>query len=128
MPREIIVPKNSAPPMAPYSPGCRADNILYVSGMFALDGNGALVGAGDVKKQTRQVLELIKSVLEAAGGSLSDVTFNHVFLANMSDYSAMNEVYREYFPKDPPARYCICVELVKPEFLVEITAIAHLKK
>jgi aminoacrylate peracid reductase len=65
-------------------------------------------------------------VLEAAGGSLKDVAFNHIFLKDLKDYAAMNEVYREYFPKDPPARYCIRADLVKPEFLVEIASIAHL--
>jgi enamine deaminase RidA (YjgF/YER057c/UK114 family) len=66
--------------------------------------------------------------LEAAGGSLKDITFNHIFLTDMSNYAGMNEVYREYFPKDPPARYCIRADLVKPGFLVEIASIAHLPR
>ena len=114
------------PPLAPYSPGAKAGNAVYVSGTLALDSSGNLVGKGDAKAQTRQILESIKAVLEAAGGSLKDVTFNHIFLADMSFYAAMNEVYREYFPVDPPARYCIRADLVKPEFLVEIASIAHL--
>ncbi|UCE30794.1 MAG: pyrimidine utilization protein C [Burkholderiales bacterium] len=126
MPYQVVVPKGSAPPLAPYSPGARAGNAVYVSGMLALDKDGKLVGAGDVKAQTRCVLESIKSVLEAAGGSLADVTFNHIFLADLKDDAAMNEVYKEYFPKDPPARYCIRADLVKPEFLVEIASVAHL--
>lgn len=126
MPFDVIVPQGSPPPLAPYSPGAKAGNAVYVSGTLALDANGKLVGEGDVKAQTRHVLETIKSVLAAAGGSLKDVAFNHIFLADMKDYAAMNEVYREYFPKDPPARYCIRADLVKPEFLVEIAAIAHL--
>ena len=126
MPFEVIVPKGSPPPLAPYSPGAKAGNAVYVSGTIALDSEGKLVGAGDVKAQTRHVLETIKSVLEAAGGSLKDVTFNHIFLADMIGYTDMNEVYREYFPTNPPARYCIRADLVKPEFLVEIASIAHL--
>jgi len=126
MPFEVIVPKGSPPPLAPYSPGAKAGNAVYVSGTIALDSAGKLVGAGDVKAQTRHVLETIKSVLEAAGGSLKDVTFNHIFLADMIGYADMNEVYREYFPTNPPARYCIRADLVKPEFLVEIASIAHL--
>jgi aminoacrylate peracid reductase len=126
MPYDIVVPKGSAPPLAPYSPGTKAGDAVYVSGTLALDSNGRLVGAGDVKAQTRQVLETIKAVLEAAGGSLKDVAFNHIFLADLGDYAAMNEVYREYFPDKPPARYCIRADLVKPEFLVEIASIAHL--
>jgi aminoacrylate peracid reductase len=128
MPYDVIVPKGSAPPLAPYSPGTKAGNAVYVSGTLALDSNGNLVGKGDVKAQTRHVLETIKGVLEAAGGSLQDVTFNQIFLASMSDYGAMNEVYREYFPGKPPARYCIRADLVKPEFLVEIASTAHLER
>jgi aminoacrylate peracid reductase len=128
MPFDIIVPKGSPPPLAPYSPGTKAGNAVYVSGMLALDSDGNMVGAGDIKAQTRQVLETIRSVLEAAGGSMKDITFNHIFLTDMSDYAGMNEVYREYFPKDPPARYCIRADLVKPGFLVEIASIAHLPR
>ena len=126
MPYQPVVPKGSPPPLAPYSPGARAGNALYVSGTLALDKDGKLVGAGDVKAQTRFVLESIKSVLEAAGGSMKDIAFNHIFLKDLKDYAAMNEVYREYFPSQPPARYCIRADLVKPEFLVEIASVAHL--
>ena len=126
MPYDIVVPKGSAPPLAPYSPGTKAGDAVYVSGTLALDSNGKLVGADDVKAQTRHVLETIKAVLEAAGGSLKDITFNHIFLADLGDYAAMNEVYREYFLDKPPARFCIRADLVKPEFLVEIASIAHL--
>ncbi len=126
MPYEVVVPKGSAPPLAPYSPGARAGNAVYVSGTLALDSSGNLVGKGDVKAQTRHVLETIKAVLAAAGGSLRDITFNHIFLADMAHYAAMNEVYREYFPEKPPARYCIRADLVREEFLVEIASIAHL--
>ena len=127
MPYEVIIPKGSAPPLAPYSPGTKAGSAVYVSGTLALDSAGNLVGKGDVKAQTRHVLDTIKSVLETAGGSMNDITFNHIFLANMTDYAAMNEVYREYFPDRPPARYCIRADLVRPEFLVEIASVAHLK-
>jgi aminoacrylate peracid reductase len=126
MPYQPIVPKGAPPPLAPYSPGAKAGNAVYVSGTLAIDKDGKTVGVGDVKAQTRFVIESIKSVLEAAGGSLKDIAFNHIFLADLKDYAAMNEVYREYFPKDPPARYCIRADLVKPEFLVEIASIAHL--
>lgn len=126
MPMKPVVPAGSPPPLAPYSPGARAGNALYVSGTLALDASGKLVGAGDVRAQTRQVLENIKSVLAAAGGKMSDIAFNQIFLKDFGDYAAMNEVYREYFPSSPPARYCIRADLVKPEFLVEIASTAHL--
>jgi aminoacrylate peracid reductase len=126
MPRTPIIPKGSAPPLAPYSPGVRAGNTVYVSGVLALDQAGELVGAGDVQAQTRHVLESIKAVVEAAGGSLDDVVYNAIFLKDLADYARMNEVYARYFPSTPPARYCIRADLVKPEFLVEISSIAHL--
>ncbi len=126
MPRTPIIPAGSAPPLAPYSPGVSAGNTVYVSGILALDKDGALVGDGDVRAQTRHVIQSIESVLKAAGGTLDDVAYNAIFLANLGDYAAMNEIYREYFGQSPPARYCVEAKLVKPEFLVEISSIAHL--
>ncbi len=128
MPRKPIIPPGSPPPLAPYSPGVVADNIVYVSGILAMDTEGKTIGVGDATAQTRAVLESIKSVVQAAGGSMEDVTFNAIFLKDFADYQKMNAVYKEYFPKDFPARYCIKAELVKPEFLVEISSIAHLPK
>lgn len=78
--------------------------------------------------QTRAVLESIKSIVEAAGGTMADVTMNSIFLKDLGDYAAMNAVYKEFFPSEFPARYCIRADLVKPEFLVEIASIAHLPK
>jgi aminoacrylate peracid reductase len=127
MPKTVIIPKGSAPPLAPYSPGVKAGNTLYVSGTLAMDKDSRTVGIGDVKAQTRAVLESIKSVIETAGGTLDDVVFNQIFLKDLADYKAMNEVYAEYFPKEPPARYCIRADLVREEFLVEIATTAHLK-
>jgi aminoacrylate peracid reductase len=128
MPKRVIVPNNAAPPIAPYSPGVRAGDIIYVSGCLAMDSTGKSIGIGDVRAQTKAVLDTIKSVLEAGGGTLDDVTFNSIFLKDLADYAAMNEVYKGYFPTEPPARYCIRADLVRPEFLVEISSIAHVAK
>ena len=121
-----IIPAGSAPPLAPYSPGVRAGNNIYVSGMLAIDQDGKSVGIGDITVQTRHVLESVKAVIEAGGGKMSDITDNAIILKDLADYAAMNKVYAEYFPANPPARYCIKADLVKPEFLVEITSVAHL--
>ena len=126
MPRTPVIPAGSAPPLAPYSPGSRAGNAVYVSGMLAIDTDGKTVGVGDVRVQARHVIESIKAVLVAAGGTLADVNYNAIFLRDLADYAAMNEVYKEYFGINSPARYCIEAKLVKPEFLVEISSIAHL--
>lgn len=121
-----IIPTGSAPPLAPYSPGVRAGNHIYVSGMLALDKEGKSVGIGDITAQTRHVLESVKAVIEAGGGKMSDIAYNAIILKDLADYAAMNKVYAEYFPLNPPARYCIRADLVKPEFLVEITSVAYL--
>lgn len=128
MPKTPIFPKGSPPPLAPYSPGVRAGDTIYVSGVLSLDKDGKTVGVGDAGAQTRQVLEIIRSVIEAGGGTLEDVAFNQIFLSDMAYYRAMNAVYSEYFPTEPPARYCIKAELVRPEFLVEISSTAHVRK
>lgn len=124
MPRQPIIPKGSAPPLAPYSPGAKAGKLICTSGVLALDADGKLIGAGDVGAQTRYVLEAIKRILEAGGATLDDVVQNQIFLTDMKDYAAMNKVYAEFFPKNPPARYCVQAPLVKPEFLVEIASLA----
>lgn len=124
--RQVIRPKGFPKPLAPYSAAIKAGNALHVSGMVALDANGRLVGPNDCAAQTRHVLEMIKSIVEEAGGSLRDIAYNHICLRDLGDYAAMNAVYAEYFPRDPPARYCIRADLVKPEFLVEIGSVAYL--
>ena len=128
MPRKPINPPGSPPPLAPYSPGVVADNVLYLSGTLAIDATGKTIGAGDAAAQTRAILESIKSVVEAAGGTMADVAFNMIFLKDMGDYQEMNGVYKEYFANNFPARYCVRADLVKPEFLVEIASIAHLPR
>lgn len=126
MPMTPIVPPGSPPPLAPYSPGVMADGVVYVSGILSLTPEGTVAHPGDAAAQTRQVLETIKSVIETAGGTMADVTFNHIFVTDWAHYPAMNTVYAEFFPGDKPARYCIRCELVKPDFLVEIASIAHI--
>ena len=126
MSHEAIIPTGSAPPLAPYSPGVKVGNTVYVSGVLSMNEAGDLVGADDIKTQTRQVLEIIKSVVETAGGKMSDIAFNQIFLSDLSHYNEMNEVYAEYFSSNPPARYCIKADLVKPQFLVEISSTAHI--
>ena len=119
-----VVPKGSPPPLAPYSPGTKAGNTIYVAGTLAIDSDGNTVGPGDVKAQTEKVIQNIKDVLEAAGAGLQDVVMNHIFVTDYANYAAVNEVYGKYFGKSKPARYCVKADLVKPEFLVEIASIA----
>ncbi|HEX8222574.1 MAG TPA: pyrimidine utilization protein C [Allosphingosinicella sp.] len=125
MPFESINPPQFPTPIAPYSAGTRAGDSVYVSGTLALGPGGTVLYPGDAEAQTRHVLETIRITLEAAGASLADVAFNHIFLTDWADYPAMNAVYAEYFPGDKPARYCIQCGLVKPGLVVEIASVAH---
>jgi aminoacrylate peracid reductase len=107
--------------------GVKADKAVYVAGMLSTDPvTGAITGHGDIAAQTRQVIENIKVVLEAAGATLEDVTMNHIFIRDMTYYTEMNKVYMEYFKAPRPARFCVKLEMVKPEFLVEIATVAHI--
>ena len=120
-----IIPPGTHTPIAPFSPGMLADGAIYVSGTLAFDRHNDVVHEGDAAGQTRHILETIKGVLEAAGSSLADVTFNMIFLTDWANYAAVNKVYAEYFPGEKPARFCIQCGLVKPACLVEIASIAH---
>jgi aminoacrylate peracid reductase len=128
MPKTIVVPPGTTAPIAPFSPGTLADGIVYVSGTLPFDKDNNVVHVGDAAAQTRHVLETIKSVIETAGGTMADVTFNSIFIRDWADYAALNTVYAEYFPGDKPARFCIQCGLVKPDALVEIASIAHVGK
>ncbi|CAI2452991.1 pyrimidine utilization protein C [Serratia plymuthica] len=126
MPKTIITPPGTGKPLAPFVPGTLADGVVYVSGTLAFDKDNNVVHVGDAAAQTRHVLEIIKSVIETAGGSMDDVTFNSIFLTDWQNYAAINQVYAEYFPGDKPARYCIQCGLVKPDALIEIATVAHI--
>jgi len=125
MPKQVVIPEGTSAPLAPYVPATKADNIVYVSGTLAFDENNTVVCIGDAAGQTRHILETIKRVIETAGGSMDDVTFNSIFIKDWADYASFNTVYAEYFPNDKPARFCIQTGLVKPDALVEIASIAH---
>jgi len=91
-----------------------------------MNERGEVVGKGDIRAQTRQVLENMKSLVEAAGGTLQDVTQTTVYITDLAHYAGMNEVYATYFSADPPARATVRVDLANPDFLVEIQGAAVL--
>ncbi|SJZ83460.1 aminoacrylate peracid reductase [Enhydrobacter aerosaccus] len=128
MPMVPVIPAGTGKTLAPYSPGAMADGVVYVAGTLALDKEANVVHVGDAGKQTEFVLEQIKSVIETAGGTMADVTFNSIFITDWANYAAVNAVYAKYFPGDKPARFCIQCGLVKKEALVEIATIAHVGK
>jgi reactive intermediate/imine deaminase len=114
----------SLPRVLPFSSAVRGGDILYVSGNLGnVPGKFELV-AGGVAAQTRQALENIRESLAVAGSSLDRVVKCTVFLADMADFQAMNEAYREFFPIDPPARTTVAVKALAMNARVEIECIA----
>ncbi len=108
----------------PFSSAVRAGDFIFVSGTTgSTDAQGNPVEG--IEAQTRQCLENIKQVLQAASSSLSDVVKVTAFLADVDDYAKMNEVYRGYFPKDRPARSTVIAGLVRPNMLFEMECIAY---
>ncbi len=128
MPKQAIIPPGTSTPIAPFVPGTLADGIVYVSGTLPFDQDNNVVHVGDAAAQARHVLETIKRIIQTAGGTMDDVTFNMIMITDWGNYAAINTVYAEYFPGTKPARYCIQCGLVKPEALVEIASIAHIGK
>ena len=128
MSRKAIEVPNGPKPVGPYSQGIQAGDLVFVSGQGPMDpSTGKWVGQGDIKAQTKQVLENMQLVLKSAGLSMEDVAKTTVFLKKASDFQGMNEVYRTFFVKSPPARSTIVTDLLFPEMLVEIEAVAREK-
>ncbi len=125
MPKQTVIPAGTGKPLAPYVPGSMADGVLYVSGTLPFDSENNVVFPGDATAQTRHVLNTIRGVVEEAGGTMDDVTFNMIMIKNWEDYDAINAVYADFFPGEKPARYCIQSGLVKEEALIEIASVAH---
>jgi enamine deaminase RidA (YjgF/YER057c/UK114 family) len=109
-------------PGQPQSPAVRAGDFIYVSGALATDERGAV--SGDIKAQTRRALDHLAATLGAAGSRLENVAKVFVYLRSRDDFRAMNEVYRTYWPKDPPARTTIEADLLGPGALIAIAATA----
>jgi 2-iminobutanoate/2-iminopropanoate deaminase len=124
MGKEIISTGNAPAAVGPYSQGVRIGNLVYTAGQVALDpASGQLVG-NDTPAQTERVLQNLTAILEAAGTSLENVVKTTVFLANMDDFNAMNEVYGRYFSQNQPARTTVQVARLPRNALVEIEAVA----
>jgi 2-iminobutanoate/2-iminopropanoate deaminase len=113
-------------PKGPYSQAVKAGGFLFVSGLAALDAKTGQPCTGPIEEQVRVTLENLRTLLREAGGSLADVVKTTVFLADMDDFQAMNDVYATFFPHDPPARTTIQAARLPMDFLVEIDAVAYL--
>lgn len=119
-----VVSTNEAPAaIGPYSQGIIVNNILYTSGQIPLTAEGELVSGG-VKEQTHQVFKNLQAILNSEGTSLEKVVKATVFIKDMNDFGAVNEVYGEYFNTHKPARSCVEVARLPKDVLVEIEVIA----
>ena len=123
MNRAISSP-NAPKAVGPYSSALRAGQLLFISGQIPLDPHTGTVVGGDIAAQARQVLRNLGALLDADGLTYADVVRTTVFLADMNDFAAMNEVYREFFPEPYPARSTIQAARLPRDARIEIDAIA----
>lgn len=124
MSREGINTDKAPKAIGPYQHAIKANGFVYTSGQTAIDPATGNFVAGGIKEQTRQVLENLKVVLEAAGSSLDKTVKATVFLKNMADFAAMNEVYAEYLGSGRPARSTVAAAALPRDALVEIDLVA----
>ncbi|MFZ3343030.1 MAG: RidA family protein [Terriglobales bacterium] len=122
--REVISTDGAPKAIGPYSQAIRAGGFIFTSGQVAIDPATQQVIAGDAAAQTDRVLKNLAAILETGGSGLEQVVRCTVFLKNMGDFAAMNEVYGRYFKQTPPARSTVEVARLPKDVLVEIDAIA----
>ncbi len=125
MDRHVVYTDQAPQPVGPYSQAIAAGGSVFTAGQVGLVPGTTELAGGDVASQTRQALENLKAVLDAAGSGLDQVVKTTVFLKDIGDFAAMNEVYAEYFTDDPPARSAVEVARLPLDALVEIECVAH---
>lgn len=122
--RDIVITDRGPRPIGPYSQGIKSGGFIFLSGQVALDPKSGELTGGDIRQQTERTLNNIKAILEAAGANLHHVVKTTVFLKDLNDFAAMNEVYSRYFTTAPPARSTVQVARLPKDALVEIEVIA----
>jgi len=125
MTKTIIKPAKGAPAVGPYNHAVRVGDLLFCAGQIPLDPATGQLVPGDIKDQTRRVLENVKSILDDQGLTFANVVKSTVFLTNLADFAGMNEIYSQYFTSDFPARSTIQVAALPRAASVEIEVIAH---
>lgn len=126
MKHEAIATAKAPAALGPYSQAVKAGNMLFVSGQIPFVPETMELVSEDVQKQAAQSLENIKAILEEAGATFDDVVKSSVFIKDMNDFAAINEVYAEYFGENKPARACVEVARLPKDVKVEIEVIAYL--
>jgi 2-iminobutanoate/2-iminopropanoate deaminase len=127
MSKRIVRTEQAPQAIGPYSQAVVGGGFVYVAGQLALEPRTGQLVPGDVRIQTKRVMENIKAILEGAGTSLSNVVKTTVFLRDMNDFGAMNEIYGSYFQEDPPARSTFQVAKLPRDGAVEIEVVALAK-
>jgi 2-iminobutanoate/2-iminopropanoate deaminase len=126
MPKKIIIkPAKSAPAVGPYNHAVRVGDLLFCSGQIPLDPATGTLVAGDIKAQAERALENVKAILDDQKLTFANVVKSTVFLTNLADFAAMNEVYAKYFTADFPARSTVQVAALPKGASIEIEVIAH---
>jgi 2-iminobutanoate/2-iminopropanoate deaminase len=122
--KKTITTKEAPEAIGPYSQAVCANGFVFISGQIPLDAKTGQIITGDIKKQTRVVLENAKAILLAAGSSFLQVVKTTVYLKSMNDFAAMNEIYAEYFSESLPARATVEVSRLPKDVAIEIDVIA----
>ena len=126
MAKRVVVTPKAPKPVGPYSQGVVAGCFLFVSGQIPLDPETGELVKGSFEDRVRRVLENVKAVVEAAGGTLRDVVKVTVYLRDIGLFERFNRVYAEYFPEEPPARVVVEVSRLPKDVDLEVEAIAYL--
>ena len=124
--KDIVLTDKGPRPIGPYSQAVKSNGFLFVSGQVAIDPRSNEFVPGDIQQQTERALENLKGILEASGANLHHVVKTTVFLKDMNDFAAMNEVYGRFFTAASPARSTVQVARLPKDALVEIEVIASL--
>ena len=122
--KEIIETNNAPTPIGPYAQAIRANGFIFLSGQIPLDPQTGLVVPGDIAAQTRQVMQNVSAILEAAGSGLTKIVKTTIFLTDLDDFAQLNRVYGEYLADVKPARATVQVARLPKEVRVEIEVIA----
>lgn len=125
MNRKIISTDQAPAAIGPYSQGVVAEgSLIFTAGQIPINPKTGELVRGDIQTQSRQVLDNLKAVLEASGAGLENVVKTTVFLSDMNDFAAMNEIYAEYFPQNPPARSAVQVARLPKDVRIEVECVA----
>jgi len=122
--KDIVLTDRGPKPIGPYSQAVKANGLLFVSGQVALDPKTGEMLSGTIAEQTERTLQNLKGIVEASGSNLGHVVKTTVFLKDMNDFAAMNEVYAKFFTAAPPARSTVQVARLPKDALVEIEVVA----